>query len=227
MKQIKALIFDMDGLLVDSEPIQFETSKLLFHRHGHQFTVRHLRKFLGVRLVDELTALKHYWKLSPGVSALQMERKDIFLKLVQQKLPLSEGAIELLHFLRKVSLPIGLGTSADRWFVDEVMEKFGIKHYFDVIVDADGVKQGKPNPEVYLRVAEQLKISPENCLVLEDAVNGVAAAKNAGMMCFAVPNLYTPKEYYQEANQIFQSLWEVTRALTPLLSSLPAQSGSG
>lgn len=210
---MKAVIFDMDGLLVDSEPIQFETSKLLFRRYGHRFTVRHLRKFLGVRLVDELTALKHRWQLSPGVDELQMERKDIFLKLVRKKLQLSHGVSELLAFLRKIDLPIGLGTSADRWFVDEVMEKFDIRHYFDVIVEADEVKKGKPNPEVYLKVAEQLKISPENCLVLEDAVNGVAAAKNAGMVCFAIPNPYTPKKYYKEASQIFQSLLEVTREL--------------
>ena len=213
MKQVKAVIFDMDGLLVDSEPIQFETSKLLFRRHGHRFTVRHLRKFLGIRLIDELTTLKHHWKLSQGVNELQNERKDIFLKLVRQKLHLSRGASELLEFLRKVGLPIGLGTSADSWFVDEVMEKFNIRHYFDAIVDAGGVKKGKPNPEVYLKVAERLKVSPKNCLVLEDAINGVAAAKNADMMCFAIPNPYIPKKHYQGADQIFQSLQEVTRSL--------------
>lgn len=213
MKRIKAVIFDMDGLLIDSEPIQFEASKLLFRRYNHRFTVRHLRKFLGVRLVDELKALKHHWRLSPGINELQIERKNIFLKLVRQKLQLSEGAIELLRFLRKANLPIGLGTSADRWFIDEVMEKFRVRRYFDVIVGADGVKQGKPNPEVYLKVAGQLKVSPKNCLVLEDAVNGVAAAKNAGMTCFAIPNSYIPKKYYQEADGIFQSLSELSHTL--------------
>lgn len=216
MKQIKAVIFDMDGLLIDSEPIQFETSKLLFGRYKHRFTLKHLKKFLGFRLVDELTILKEHWRLPTTIEKLQLERKSIFLKLIREKLRLSRGAIELLRFLRKFSLPIGLGTSADGWFVDEVMKKFDIRRFFDVIVDSNGVKKGKPHPEVYLKVAERLTISPENCLILEDAVNGVIAAKSAGMMCFAVPNPYTPRKNYQKADQILESLEEVTNALNEI-----------
>ena len=104
--------------------------------------------------------------------------------------------------------------------MNEVIEKFDTRSFFDIIVDSDGVKKGKPDPEVYLKVSEKLKISPENCLVLEDAVNGVAAAKNAGMVCFAVPNPYTPKENYQQGDKIFQSLVEVTDELARLFSGL-------
>jgi len=227
VKKIQAVIFDMDGLLVDSEPIQFEASQLLFRQYGHRFTVKHLKKFLGVRLVEELATLKREWKLQPDVKEFMAKRRNIFLRLIRKKLKLAKGAGELLKFLRQIGLPVGLGTSAEHWYVDEVMKKFNIRHHFDVIVSSEQVQKGKPDPEVYLTVAKHLRVTPANCLVLEDAVNGIAAAKNAGMMCFAVPNPYTPKRDYEKADQSFQSLREVTSALKKLRSSSFGVEGFG
>lgn len=213
MKSIQAVIFDMDGLLVDSEPIQFETSKILFRRYGHRFTQKHLREFLGVRLKEELKILKRRWNLTPTVDQMVAERKIIFLQLVRQKLPLSKGARELLQFLQQKDFRIGLGTSAEQWYIDEVMHRFDIRMYFDKIVGADQVQYGKPHPEVYLTVASSLGVAPSLCLVLEDAVHGVAAARAAGMICFAIPSPFIPKTEFSKANQIFPSLIEVRQYL--------------
>ena len=131
----------MDGLLVDSEPIQFEASQLLFRQYGHRFTVKHLKKFLGVRLVEELATLKREWKLQPDVKEFMAKRRNIFLRLIRKKLKLAKGAGELLKFLRQIGLPVGLGTSAEHWYVDEVMKKFNIRHHFDVIVSSEQVQK--------------------------------------------------------------------------------------
>lgn len=207
---IQAVIFDMDGLLVDSEPIQFEASRMLFRRYGHTFTKQNLKEFLGVRLIEELTILKDRWELKPTIGFLTAERKEIYLHLIRHSMVLAKGAKKLLTFLRDRDFPIGLGTSAQQWYIDEIFNKFHLHMYFDAVVGSDQVTQGKPHPEVYQKVAAKLHIHPSACLVLEDAVSGVLAARMAGMLCFAVPNPYTAKEEFNIADRTFPSLDEVT-----------------
>ncbi|MBI2010249.1 MAG: HAD family phosphatase [Candidatus Chisholmbacteria bacterium] len=214
MTPISAIIFDLDGLLVDSEPVQFETSRILFRRYGRQFTLTHLKKFLGVRVVEELSILKHQWQLKPTVGELLAERKEILRRLTREKMQLFPGVKELLTLIRRFHIPIGLGTSAEKWYVDEIMSKFALRPYFKTIISSADVQNGKPHPEVYLKVAAQLGISPAHCLVLEDAVTGVAAAHAAGMMCFAVPSVYTKHLDYSQADKIFTSLNKVRQHLT-------------
>ncbi len=206
---IQAVIFDMDGLLVDSEPIQFETSQLLFKRYGHKFLLKDLKNFLGVRLVEELAILKKRWRLTSTIDQLAAERRTILFRLTREKMQLHNGAKELLMFLKRSSVPVGLGTSSERWYIDEIMHKFDLRSYFDVIITSEQVKRGKPHPEVYLTVATKLGVSPAGCLVLEDAVTGVAAARAARMICFTIPSPYIPKPKFCHAHRILPSLREV------------------
>ena len=210
---MKAVIFDMDGLLVDSEPIHFKTSVRLFGKYGKRFTKANAKEFLGVRVFEEMKILKRRWRLEPSPEALLTERKTIFRELVETELQLSKGAKELLEYLSKERILVGLGTSAESWYVVAVVKKFNLGRYFGAIVDGEQVKRGKPDPEVYVKVAEKLGIKPSECLVLEDAPVGVMAAKGAGMRCWAVPGAFTNIRSCNEADEIFKSLVEGRQAL--------------
>ena len=177
---MKAVIFDLDGVLVDSEPAQSRASRDLFARYGKKYTKRHEQEFLGVRVREEIAILKRRWKLTPTIEVLMAQRRQILGRLISQ-VELMSGAAELLQWLAEINLPLGLGTSSEAEYVKRILENLGIKNYFKVIVTGEDVAKGKPNPEVYLKVAAKLGVEPNECLVIEDAPKGVAAAKAAGI----------------------------------------------
>lgn len=177
---MQAVIFDLDGVLVDSEPAQGKASRDLFARYGKKYTERHGQEFLGVRVREEIAILKRRWHLEPSVEMLLAQRRQIFERLLGS-LELKPGARELLQQLAVRHIPLGLGTSSETWYVDRVMAKFNLRRYFKAIVTGDDVVKGKPDPEVYLKVARGLGVAPEECVVIEDAPSGAAAAKAAGM----------------------------------------------
>lgn len=182
---MQAVIFDLDGVLVDSEPAQCKASRELFAQYGRKYTHRHEQEFLGVRVREEIAILKRRWRLAPTIEALLAQRRQIFGRLIDD-LELKLGAMELLQRLAARNIPIGLGTSSETWYVDRVMTKFNLKHYFKAIVTGDDVVKGKPDAEVYLKVAKGLGVAPADCVVIEDAPTGVMAAKAAGMRCVMV-----------------------------------------
>lgn len=182
---MRAVIFDLDGVLVDSEPVQARASRELFAGYGREYTRVHEREFLGVRVKDEMAILKRRWRLKPTVAALMAQRRQILERLIDD-MELKSGARALLQRLAKRRVPMGLGTSSETWYVDRVMLKFNLRHYFTAIVTGDDVVKGKPDPEVYLRVAAGLGVAPADCMVIEDAPTGAAAARAAGMKCVMV-----------------------------------------
>ena len=183
--KMKAVIFDLDGVLVDSEPAQGKASRDLFARYGKKYTERHEQEFLGVRAREEIAILKRRWKLAPTIEVLMAQRRQILGRLINQ-VELMSGAVELLQWLAEINLPLGLGTSSEAEYVNRILENLGIKNYFKVIVTGDDVVRGKPDPEVYLKVARGLGVAPKECVVIEDAPNGAAAARAAGMQCWMV-----------------------------------------
>ena len=210
---IQAVIFDLDGLLVDSEAVHYQTNRALFAKYGKTYDLALKRKNMGVRIVEWLSDLKKEWSLKPSIEELANEREVILRTLFSKMLKLMPGALSILAYLKNKHIPMGLATSAKPWYVDLIMERFPLKKFFTVVIDADQVSRGKPHPEMYLKTAEALGVRPQECLVLEDAPNGVAAAKAAGMICFAVPGKYTKKTSVAHADRIFTSLIAVQRHL--------------
>jgi HAD superfamily hydrolase (TIGR01509 family) len=141
--------------------------------------------------------------------ALWQERNDLFLASLPGRLKAMPGLPELVVELQARGLRRAIATSGERRYVELVMHELSLDSTFDAIVAAQDVKRGKPAPDVYLLAARRLGLEPEQCLVLEDAPNGVAAAKAAGMMCIAVPNEFTRSLDLSAADTILPSLLAV------------------
>ena len=181
-----AVIFDMDGVLVDSEPLWKIAMKEVFSSLGSNLEKSDFQKTVGLR-IDEVIA---YWKpienWTPEINDIEAE---IIVKMVDlinnQSSPLP-GVIDTLNFL-KLKTPIGLATSSPQKLIDAVLNTLNIKEYFNAIQSAETETHGKPHPAVFLSAAKKMNVRPENCLVIEDSLNGIIAAKAARMAVVCIP----------------------------------------
>ncbi|HWY11010.1 MAG TPA: hexitol phosphatase HxpB [Bacteroidia bacterium] len=189
MKNIKAVIFDMDGVLIDSEPLWRIAMIQGFGDIGVEFTDEDCRKTTGMRFKE---VVEHWFKHHNITHSTPIQLNDAVHKhlvdLIIAEGNAMKGAIELLDFLKMKKFPLGLATSSSHILVDAVLHKTQTKPYFHSITSAEFLEFGKPHPEVFLKCAESLNISPKNCLVIEDSINGVLAGKAAGMTVIAVPD---------------------------------------
>jgi len=209
---LKAVIFDLDGLLVDSTPLQWEANKIFLQKHGKQFAVPQNRE--GMRIIDILLEMKDLYDLAGDIEDLYMDRQQIYFDIVRKELELFPGALELLENLKKRGIKIALATSGDRNYISVLFEKFPqLNDYFSVIVSSEDVKIGKPNPEVFLTTAKKLNAAAQECVVLEDSVNGILAAKAAHMEVICIPNLNYPEADYFQADAVFANLHEAAQAI--------------
>ena len=183
-----AVIFDMDGVLIDSEPVWKIAMEEVFHSVGCPLTKADFQKTVGLRL-DEVVS---YWfKHSPWENQTVEEvEKSIVQKMVAMisadGKPLI-GVIETLQFLKNKGLKIGLATSSYEILIDTVLDTLNIRDYFDCTHSAENEAFGKPHPAVYLTASEMLAVHPLKCLVIEDSLNGVLAAKSARMQVVCIP----------------------------------------
>lgn len=189
MKNIKAVIFDMDGVLIDSEPLWRIAMIKGFNDIGVEFTDEDCRKTTGMRFKE---VVEHWFKHHNITHSTPIELNNTVITnliyLIHQKGAAMPGAIEILDFFRRKNFPIGLATSSNHILIEAVLSKTQTALYFNEVTSAEFLQNGKPHPEVFLKCAENLKVSPENCLVIEDSVNGVKAGKAAGMTVIAVPD---------------------------------------
>jgi sugar-phosphatase len=180
---IKAAIYDLDGLMVNSEPLHAEAWKLLLKEYGHDVSElppdAHSR-WIGMRVKEVL----EYIAKIIGVTDLQAfskRREEIFFELVRNKLEMMPGLMRSLEFFRKNKMNIGLASSGTTIYIELAIDKLSIRKYFNTVVSGDHVKMGKPDPEIYLLAAKRLGLHPEECVVLEDSTKGIQAAKSAAL----------------------------------------------
>lgn len=186
--QISAVIFDLDGLLVDSEPLQIHAWREYLARHEAVLTPEMLVEMYGLRLTDSSEVVVRMLDLPVTALEIARDRDALFLELVPGNIAPRRGAREIVSELHRRGVPIALATSGHRRYVDLALESAAIPRVFDVEITGELVQRGKPDPETFLKAAEGLGIHPELCLVLEDSPNGVKAAKRAGVICVAIPN---------------------------------------
>lgn len=210
---LKAVIFDLDGLLVDSTPLHLEANQIFIESFGRLY-LRPESGREGMRIIDIVRDYKDLFDLPGTVEELHEKRQTIFYELVTKELQLFPGAFELLEKVKKRDLKMALATSGDREYVNIVFEKWPrFKTFFTTLVVSEDVKRGKPYPDVYKKALEKLNIQSNEAVVLEDSYNGVAAAKGAGIQVIAVPNKHYPDADFTLADKSFGSLNEVAKAI--------------
>ncbi|MDY2794709.1 MAG: HAD family phosphatase [Peptostreptococcus porci] len=194
---IKAVIFDMDGLLFDTELLYSEGLIYSASKCGIDMSIEETYHVIGKTTEDAREFYAEYYKDNPKIDGRilvdeQIKYVENILKTVgSKKKPFVD---EVLQFLKDNDYKIGLASSGRISDIYNNLEKHGLEHFFDAIASGEEVELGKPNPDVFLLAARKLNIEPKNCLVLEDSLNGVIGANRAGMKSIMIPDLIEPNE---------------------------------
>ena len=219
LSKIEAVVFDMDGVLIDSEPFWKQTEIKVFDSVGIDFEAVGGEKTVGLR-IDEVVAYwfaRYPWK---GKSK-QMVVDEIMERMVEQiktqGAPMT-GVHEIMAFLATTHYKVGLASSSFQRLIDATLDRLGIRKYFEVVLSAEHLPYGKPHPQIYISAAEKLDVDPSNCLVIEDSLNGVIAAKAAKMNVIAIPDgTHTPDPKIILADYVAKNLDEVKGMLEGVL----------
>ena len=210
---IKAVIYDMDDLMVNSDPLHIVAWEKLLTEYGHKFSdlpESTRSNFIGKRVSDICEEIINTLNLDTDFESFYEKRIKLFLDIVKDKLEVMPGLLYSLKLFKSNDYKIALASSGAQVYIDLVLDRFNIRDYFDVIVSGDSVKKGKPNPETYTVASNMLGFNPEECVVLEDAKNGIDAAIDAGCSCLAIINPNTPPQDQSRATLILNSLEEIT-----------------
>ena len=193
-----AVIFDMDCVLVDSEPVILEAAMLGLQEYGVWAKPDDFTPFVGAGEDRFIGGVAEKY----GVSYRKEMKKrvyEIYLDIVQDKIKVFQGVHELLSWLHGKGVKSALVSAADMIKVDANLKAAGISmELFGAVVSAENVKHKKPAPDVFIQSAQAIRVNPENCIVVEDAVNGIRAAKAGGMRCIAVTTSFTEEELAAE-----------------------------
>jgi HAD superfamily hydrolase (TIGR01509 family) len=190
-RTIEALIFDMDGLLIDSEPIAERALAQFLQLHGHELRPGLMESTLGRRLPEAMVVIAEAYGLTLPLDELTRTYDELRLAALRGNLQPMPGAAALIAFGRKAGLRMALATSSLRSHADLSLAETSLAGLFDAEATGDEVEHGKPAPDIFLLAAERLGIAPSACVVLEDAPAGLAAAVAAGMGAIWVPNVKT------------------------------------
>ncbi len=182
----KAIVFDMDGVLVDSYGAHYDSWRRLAEAHGLEITEKQFAETFG------MTSREIIHNLWPGtadereIELWDSEKEQYYRDILQQDFPQMDGAAELIESLHEAGFAMAIGSSGPSENVRVVMEKLTGAKYIAATVDGHEVSHGKPDPEVFLTAAKKLGVAPQDCAVLEDAVAGLQAARNAGMVAIGI-----------------------------------------
>lgn len=202
----EAVIFDMDGVLLDSEPLHFAALNQVLSVEGHSLTPEDNEHILGTTLEDTFRHVGSRFQLRDPIDTYFQRYDETILHVLNQSLEPNPGVVRLLEQLRSRGVRLGLASSSRRSWVEATLKSLGILEYFSAVVSGDEVTRGKPHPDIYLRTAKLLDASPQECTAIEDAPNGILAAKRAGMRVIAVRTVYTAGLDLTEADVVVDSL---------------------
>lgn len=210
----EAVLFDLDGLMVDSEPHSIASWQAVLAKRNVQFDQAALDSVLGQRVIETAQTAIRLFQLPEQPDDLAREKAEYQITHLNGNVAAMPGLLELLDWIDQSGLKKAVASSGLRRYIDAVLATIGVHERFGVIISADDVINGKPAPDVFLAAAKALDVAPENCLVLEDAPFGVQAAKAAGMTCFAVPNAHSHALDLSLADRVVPSLHAVKTILT-------------
>ncbi len=210
-QSFRVVIFDLDGVLADSEPWWNEIDAKLLAQYGVKYRGEYHRNVLGVSYRLAVEFFKKAFGLSASTDELIQRRGEIATEFFANRVGLFPSAKKVLQELRRMNLRLAVATSSVSASARPFLDRHQLTAFFDLIVTGDEIEHGKPHPDIYLRAAAKLDVAADACLVIEDALAGIAAAKAAKMRVAAIPDrrFVDPHEYENEADYLLGSLSEI------------------
>lgn len=203
---LSCVIFDMDGVISDSEPLHHQAERELLSPFGIQLTHDVLQSFTGM---DTDAMLRHFidaYHLSVRLEDLAVRHNRLLLRIFRERVRPIPNAVPLIRSLHESGLLLAVGSSSSPALIELVLDTLRIKSYFQAVVSGHDVDRGKPHPDIFLEIAAQLSLQPDRCVVIEDSKNGVEAAKRAGMCCVGFESPNSPNQDLSLADWIVDDL---------------------
>ena len=212
---MKAIIFDMDGVLILTEKMHYHSYCEVCKKYDCKLSQKDYNEFFaGKRTAEAFSVfLESKGKSKSLVANMVTEfrniKRNILNNEIKKFISLRKGIKTNLRKIRHKGFKLAIATSTIKEFTDKIIKEFDLGKYFDEIITAEDVSKGKPNPQVYLLAAKRLKVDPSNCIVIEDAENGIESAKNAGMVCIAIKDKSLGKRDLSRADCTIEDLHEL------------------
>jgi HAD superfamily hydrolase (TIGR01509 family) len=203
---IRAVVFDLDGLMFDTEALFFRACSEVLEARGKRFTAEIMRSLIGRRAVEVAGWLKELAGVDEPPEVILAEVKERFAAEVDSAVHPTPGLISLLDRLGRLRLPSAVATSSGRSYADRLLHRHGLAHRFAFVLGSEDVTRGKPDPQIYRLAAERFGLPPGELLVLEDSPAGVEAGRGAGAVVVGVPHEHSPAEALQLADLIVPRL---------------------
>lgn len=207
---IKAVLFDMDGLMIDSEPLHYQAFNKVFQEFGKELPEAvNNEKYVGISDKDVAQDMVVRFNLSIAPEEVVAKEQEYYMELLQHHVGSQPGLLDLLQDLKKNNYRTAIASGSTVSEIEAVMGALHIEKFIDAYVSADEVEKGKPAPDIFLLAAKRLGCKPHECLVLEDAPSGLKGAITCGMQCFIIPSNQTKGKDFTGATKMLGSLSEV------------------
>jgi beta-phosphoglucomutase family hydrolase len=197
---IKAVIFDLDGVIVESEDAHIEAEKRAYRKYGLTISAEELHRYTGTTAKAMFTELIAKYKLKTSFEEINSQKEKILLELLEQDAEPTKGVLSLIRKLKQRRIKLAIASSSTTKLVAYILKKLNITDLFDCVIAAEDAEHSKPNPEIFLKAATKLGVKPSQCLVIEDAKLGVEAAKSAGMKCIGYRNPHSGNQDLSKAD---------------------------
>jgi HAD superfamily hydrolase (TIGR01509 family) len=204
--KIQAVCFDLDGLMFNTEHVFYVSADVLLKRRGLLMSKGAMDAMLGRRPLESFRAFCDYLGLNEEPADLLAESRVIFHQMLDEHLKPMPGLFKLLDLIESKRLPKAVATSSPRDYLDDIFGRFDLMPRFPIQLTAESVTHGKPNPEIYLKAADQLGVRPENMLVLEDSETGTRAAAAAGAFIVSIPHEHTAGHDFSQSKYVANGL---------------------
>jgi HAD superfamily hydrolase (TIGR01509 family) len=207
---MKAIIFDLDGVLIDSEPLHWMADNKLLMDLGIYPPENYFDRFVGWTSEAMWEEIRNDYHLNINYEELMELHMTIKLKLLQESeyKPIP-GIIGLLEGIKMMQIPMAIASSSPKLFIEAVIEKISIRKYFTKYLSGEEVQRSKPEPDIFLKIAELLEVNPAECIVIEDSTSGTIAAKKAGMKCIGYRNVNSGNQDLSNADFIVNNIEEI------------------
>lgn len=204
---LHAIIFDMDDVILSSKPFDFPAWKRIFDDFGQGLTIEKYKSFLGMKNAEIIKKFFPFVK-EDDIPGIQTKKELHFIELIKENgVSMTSGLVDFLNSV-KGEVGLAIATSAPMIKVDGILNYLDLRKYFEIIITADQVSKGKPYPDLFLKAAKKLKTKAKDCVVIEDAPNGIKAAKAGGMKCVAITTTHA-REELKDADLIIDDFSEI------------------